>query len=126
MEKLLTHVAKVKSSLRLWFAKVCLRSISVAKALRAFIKGDEFIVGVAIVVDGLRYELPMPKRHHHCIHLAWEDSGKSKMVVCESQGFITSLGRYVDRKEALIIARNAGQLLKRHFHATELFSESVW
>lgn len=97
----------------------------VAKALRAFINGQEYIVGVGIVSKGILYELPFPKRHHHCIHKAWKETDRI-MVVTESQGFITNRGRYVGREEGLAIAKNARQLLKRHFHETELFSESVW
>ena len=85
---------------------------------------NEFITGVAIVTDGKLYQLPKPKRHHHCIELASKQTGKP--VSDGTQGFITSNGRYVLREEALKIAKAANQLLERHRHATQLFSESVW
>lgn len=45
------------------------------------------------------------------------------------QGFLTDKKRFVDRKEALQIARNANQLLKVDktcTEFTELYSEDVW
>lgn len=84
----------------------------------------ETIEGVGIVVEGKLYTLPRPNRHHHVIHLIYQETGEQ--VDTDSQGFVTSSGRYVEREEALEIARNAGQLLPCHFHKTQLFSESVW
>jgi len=84
----------------------------------------EFITGVAIVTEGKLFQLPKPKRHHHCIEMASQQLGKP--VSNGTQGFITSSGRYVLREEALKIAKDANQLLERHRHATQLFSESVW
>lgn len=87
-------------------------------------KVKEFITGVGIVAEGKLFQLPKPNRHHHCIELAHRQLGKP-ITTC-TQGFITSTGRYVLREEALKIAKEAGQLLPRHQHKTELFSESVW
>jgi hypothetical protein len=84
----------------------------------------ETIEGVGIEVKGKLYTLPRPNRHHHVIHKVYQETGIQ--VVTETQGFITSTGRYVLREEALVIATNASQLLPRHFHKTQLFSESVW
>jgi hypothetical protein len=39
------------------------------------------------------------------------------------QGFLTSLGRFVDRRQAMAIARRAGQTDKTK---TELFSEDLY
>lgn len=85
---------------------------------------QEFITGVAIIVDSKIYQLPKPNRHHHCIHLAYTQL--KKQIITDSQGFMTSKGRYVSREEALKIAKQANQLLDRHNHPTQLFSESVW
>jgi hypothetical protein len=84
----------------------------------------ETIEGVGIEVKGRLYTLPRPNRHHHIIHKVYQET--SEQVITDSQGFVTSKGRYVLREEALEIARNAGQLLPCHFHKTQLFSESVW
>lgn len=44
------------------------------------------------------------------------------------QGFLTSAGTFVDRREALSIARAAGQLDGREKHGSpeELYSEDLW
>lgn len=44
---------------------------------------------------------------------------------CE-QGFITNLDRFVDRKEALKIARNANQELHKICDTDELYSEDIF
>lgn len=85
---------------------------------------SETIVGVSIISKGVRYDLPKPNRHHHCIHKAFLAEGKQ--VVTESQGFVTNLGRYVDRKEAMVIARLANQLIKEPTIHDTLYSEDVW
>ena len=44
------------------------------------------------------------------------------------QGFLTSTGRFVDRKEALQIAIKSGQIDKnlKTIHHNELISENIW
>ena len=86
---------------------------------------QEIIVGVTITVDGVIRQLPRPYRHHHVIEMVYVDSG-FRPVTTEDQGFFTNTGRYLNREEALVVAKKANQLLPRHHHATELFSESVW
>lgn len=82
---------------------------------------------------GVVYDLPKPGRHHDVIaHMA--DNGVGAWD-CD-QGFTTSEGRYVDRFEAMDIARAAGQLLAvqtdpdgidiRREPSDRLFSEDVW
>ena len=44
---------------------------------------------------------------------------------CE-QGFITNLDRFVDRKEALQIAKNAKQELHKWCNTNELYSEDIF
>jgi hypothetical protein len=43
----------------------------------------------------------------------------------DAQGFVTDVGEFVDRKIALDIAKNAGQI-KNSIHHTMLFSEDLW
>lgn len=84
----------------------------------------ETIVGVALEHEGVLHSLPSPARHHDIIQIlykVYEDT-----IIPETEGFMTSTGRYVLREEALLIAKNANQLLPSHEHPTELFSESVW
>lgn len=49
----------------------------------------------------------------------------SQRVSFEEQGFVTSEGRWVDRKEAMQLAIDAGQLEYRE-QFPELFSEDLW
>jgi len=42
------------------------------------------------------------------------------------QGFLTSTNRFVDRMEALEIARNANQLNDREVHGGKLYSENLY
>jgi len=84
----------------------------------------ETITGVAVRANGKLYKLPKPNRHHHVLGLIHKETKKE--VFAEEEGFITSLGRYVNRKEAYRIAKAANQFLPRHFNSGELYSECVW
>jgi hypothetical protein len=46
--------------------------------------------------------------------------------VVGDQGFVTSTGRFVDRKEAGRIAIAAGQITALKFQKHDLFSEELW
>lgn len=71
-------------------------------------------------------------RHNHCFtamndYLSWtmnrQEIGKVKSV----QGFVTSNGRFVDRKEALIIALENDQVLdKSQIRGDNLYSEDLY
>lgn len=76
--------------------------------------------------DGRVFQLPPPKRHTDVMCLmidqdSWYDEEK------QTQGFVTDLGRFVTREEALPIAQDAGQIIRRcggdHYMLT---SEGVW
>ncbi len=100
--------------------------IAIAKMHYANYRKREYIVGVAIISKGKVFELDFPNRHHHCVHKAYIEN-YHKQVIATSQGFITNTGRYVERKEALVIAKTAKQLQPfTYHHPTELFSESLW
>ena len=87
---------------------------------------QEVIFKAAIRKDGVIYT---GYRHH----LIGQDM--LKQGVCsrpfpggEDQAFVTNLGRWVSREEALKIALNAGQLniKNKHGSLTQLFSEDLW
>lgn len=66
-------------------------------------------------------------RHGNCIYqmvaiygIYDEDAGESV------QGFLTSLNRFVDRKEGAEIAFKSGQIEKPITHPTGLFSEDLY
>ena len=72
---------------------------------------------------GVVYDLPKPGRHHDVIAAM---SGLGVGAWDCDQGFTTSEGRYVDRFEAMDIARSAGQLIGEPDMPDRLFSEDVW
>lgn len=102
--------------------------LDTVRALRA-----ETIVAAAIRTDGITVEgydpykivlsVERPGRHSH---VAWW-LGKHD-VDMRDQGFVTSTGRFVDRKEACVIARAASQVdeAKKTQPADTLFSEDLW
>lgn len=53
---------------------------------------------------------------------AWKEKGYK----CVEEGFITSYGRFVDRKEAFEIAKNVGQINSEEIHRECLISEDVF
>lgn len=82
------------------------------------------IVTAAIIDhNGLPFTLPRPARHHTLIH-AMAERG-DPIPIKGTQGFMTSDGRFVDRKVAARIARVAGQMIACHVPGT-LFSEDLW
>lgn len=84
------------------------------------------IVAAAIMHGMQAWSLEPPARHHDVMRSMWEagiqDPGKGE------QGFLTEHGEFVGRREAAIIARNAGQIggRKRTDPQDQLFSEDLW
>lgn len=79
---------------------------------------------VAIKYAGLVHSAEQPRRHHHVIHeMAKRGLGPECM---HNQGFVTDKGHFVDRHEAMIIAKAAGQLIRNTGPLDELFSEDLW
>ena len=70
------------------------------------------------------------RRHHNCFmtnFILSADGDMEKFKVVEStQGFVTSLNRYVGREEGLSIARQAGQMLNDSESKYMLYSEDLW
>ncbi len=87
----------------------------------------ERIVAVAVSFMGMTFSVPAPGRHHdvlHAMHATGLTQGKHHL-----QGFITSTGRFVDRRVGKEIARLARQLdvvRPKTDPASELFSEDLW
>lgn len=89
----------------------------------------ERIAAAAVCVCGLIVSLPPPARHHNIVH-ALRAIGVDERDG-EVDAFLTSEGRFVDRHEALRIARTANQITARgHARLVDgnpmLFSEDVW
>ena len=71
------------------------------------------------------------RRHHNCIMtIATLMDGKHdvKLVSRDAQGFLTNTNRFVSRKEAYVIAKEAGQLLHNMHDETNLIlcSEDIF
>lgn len=82
----------------------------------------ERIVRAAIKIGLAVYSVAQPGRHGDALMLL----PTSEFAGPDDQGFLTSTGRFVQRKEARQIAEAAGQLLPNARDHSELFSEDVW
>lgn len=69
------------------------------------------------------WSVPRPGRHHDVIAFMAEQGVDARG--CD-QGFTTSTGRYVDRFEAMDIARAAGQIVGEPSMPDRLFSEDIF
>lgn len=88
---------------------------------------DLKIVAAAIVKpDGTQVWLPPPARHDDIVREiirtdGWYDDSQS------AQGFRVNDGSFASRRAALVIAKNAGQIIRRcggdHIR---LYSENLW
>ncbi len=88
---------------------------------------SETIERAAIRYQGTVYSVPRPGRHHNVAHMM-NEQGMDTITMLD-QGFVTSEGRFVDRKEAAVIAAAAGQLgivRAKTNPVNQLFSEDVW
>ena len=81
-------------------------------------KGTTYQTGKKVSDDIFRCRIG---RHHAEILHLW-----SKQVDHHTDGFYTSYGRYVDRKEAARIALACGQITKLHYWKDELDSSDVF
>jgi hypothetical protein len=85
----------------------------------------ERIAAAAVQWDGVTYSLPRPARHGQILH-SLEDVLSADKLPYVTQGFITSEGRFVNRVQALQIAHQARQIIKKTGGDRDLFSEDVW
>lgn len=65
------------------------------------------------------------RRHHNCIMTWIELTGQPTRRETSTQGFLTSLNRFVDRIEANTIAINAGQVVG-NTEGDQLISEDLY
>ena len=72
--------------------------------------------------DGVVFTLPRPARHHTLLHALAERGDGS--AITGGQGFVTDAGRFVDRREGLLIAIAAGQAVRGR--SLDLFTEDLW
>ena len=88
---------------------------------------SERIVAAAIYF-GMIFSLPAPARHHTILNSIALVLGGSMVLPPQTQGFLTSTGRFVNRIEAYSIAHREGQIIKKtgDTNTPELFSEDLW
>lgn len=84
---------------------------------------DERIISVAISAFGIVASLPAPARHGDVLHKLHHFNDMA--LPPDTQGFLTSAGRFVNRRDAAVLALEAGQLDKLH-SPPELYSEDLW
>lgn len=95
--------------------------------LQQFIKKPEMITGVALMTNkGEVIALPAPHRHGRlfAVMAVLDISYES-----EESGFMTSYGRYINRRDAYRLAKANGQYNRRPYDSCtleELFSEDLW
>lgn len=86
------------------------------------------VVAAAIKIGDLILSVPRPGRHHDVIRLAVE-AGLPTPITGE-QGFVDNDGRFLDRKQAMVVAMRAEQPIIREdahtFVGGSLFSEDLW
>ena len=89
---------------------------------------QEKIVAAAIRQGDLTFSIPKPARHHHVLYRIDKINVTIETVTPDDQGFLTNLGRWVNRYEGWDIARIAGQLLDIAPTGVRgtLYSEDVW
>lgn len=85
---------------------------------------NERIISVAISAFGIVASLPAPARHGDVLRKLW-DFNQTVVVGEDRQGFLTNTGRYVNRRDAAVIALAAGQLDKL-YAPPDLYSEDLW
>ncbi len=101
--------------------------IIVCAAIRYPVEGfDQRFKGRRVYPEYLTISAPPPARHGSLLHPFIERTGIR--IACEDQGFLTSTGRFVGRKEAHDIAVASGQPLIDHPSRIEgtLYSEDLW
>lgn len=82
----------------------------------------ERIVAVAVRHKGLVVMLPQPARHADVLRPLFAIT--KEHVQADDQGFLTSSGRFVERREATRVAFAAGQIAVPR--CGDLFSEDLW
>lgn len=86
------------------------------------------ITHVAIRFKGIIYSLQKPNRHHNVIQKIVELTHVDTVDAHgNDQGFLDDTGKYLNRKEALEVAKASDQLRSdRPIWNNELFSENLW
>ena len=112
-----------KDTFRGWKLKKVCRICAVPK----FPTDIEHIVSVGIMFDSKLYSCPAPDRHHHVLRLIYAEHGSNRNCNISVQGFVNNKGEFLDRKDALVVALRANQVIDPNsVRANQLFSEDLW
>ena len=88
------------------------------------------ITHVAIKQCGIIYSLPAPHRHHDVIRLISTTTNERMITRGPAiQGFLTSEGEFLDRKQAYLLACMTNQIKRDRdsgYQGNSLFSEDLW
>jgi hypothetical protein len=88
------------------------------------------IVGIALrLPDGRIVSAREPARHSHVIAMLGKAHESAETIANSEQGFIDDHGRFLNRADALTLARSTGQMKPRqpgHYDGPELYSEDLW
>lgn len=76
--------------------------------------------------DGKVWTLPRTARHNKVLWLIYEETGKRVGFSEYTQGFNTDCGRFLTRKQALVVVRKSGQLKDGKIIGGVLTSEDLW
>ena len=87
------------------------------------------ITHVAVNYSGDIYALPAPNRHHNVIRMIAKENGVG-ISGPDIKGFVDSLGYFLNRSEAYVLALQNGQLKRdsdpKLYQGKELYSEDLW
>jgi len=84
------------------------------------------IVAAAIRWQGEVYSVPSPGRHNHVFALMLtKHPNQVGPFLNDEQGFVTSCGSFVSRKQAAHMALSTGQIKKLKW-PPNLYSEDLW
>lgn len=82
-------------------------------------------VAIRLPNKSYTYVMTKPNRHGNIIQLMTERGETIETIANSEEGFTTTEGRFVSRKEALRIAEKAGQVIGEII-GNELYSENLW
>ena len=86
----------------------------------------EVIIGAAIKhPSDVVYAALAPARHHHVMAFM-DEQDEAGIGNTRTQGFLTSRGRFIERGEALILAKENRQIVHKHPAFWELYTEDMW
>jgi hypothetical protein len=88
-------------------------------------QGSGRIVRAAVLYKGFVWSKPAPMRHSDIINEMFDILGGNVDSI-QMDGFVSASGHFLDRRGALVLARDFGQEFIEEPAGDELFSENIW